>query len=326
MKSKWLILPLYRPDRTPGHHAITSICSLGFYSDKYENILVLGDFNMTDKDNALSPLIDGHLLYSMIKEQTCFKNTPGRCIDLILTNRKYSFQYTQTFETGMSDHHVMIYTIFKTRFVKIPPKRIDYRCYSKFSKDLFFKDLSESYEFTSFEEQFTNILNMHDLEIAECMNTYFVNISKTMDIKKWPEQCPCIDSDDIIAKAIHKYENHPSIITIKYNIGEIVNKFELEQILPEYVYDKIKQLDASKSGKIPTKIIKDSVDICCNLITDYFNTSIYDWSFPKSMKLGDITPVFKDDEKVYKENYRPVCTLSPFSKVFERILGEQINP
>ena len=44
------------------------------------------------------------------------------------------------------------------------------------------------------------------------------------------------------------------------------------------------------------------------------------------MKLGDITPVFKDDEKVYKENYRPVCILSPFSKVFERILGEQINP
>ena len=68
---------------------------------------------MTDKDNALSPLIDGHLLYSMIKEPTCFKNTPGRCIDLILTNRKHSFQYTQTFETGMSVHHVMIYTMLK---------------------------------------------------------------------------------------------------------------------------------------------------------------------------------------------------------------------
>ena len=54
-----------------------------------------------------------------------------------------------------------------------------------------------------------------DLGIAECMNTYFVNISKTMDIKKWPEQCPCIDTDDIIAKAIHKYENHPSIINIQ---------------------------------------------------------------------------------------------------------------
>ena len=168
------------------------------------------------------------------------------------------------------------------------------------------------------------IMDKGAVGIAECMNTYFVNISKTMDIKKWPEECPCIDTDDIIAKTIHKYENHTSIITTKYNIGEIANKVEFEHILPGYVCEKIKQLDASKSGKIPTKIIKDSVDICCNLVTDCFNTSIYDCSFPKSMKLGDITPVFKDDEKVYKENYRPVCTLSPFSKVFERILGEQI--
>ena len=44
------------------------------------------------------------------------------------------------------------------------------------------------------------------------------------------------------------------------------------------------------------------------------------------MKLGDITPVFKKDEKTCKENYRPICTLPPLSKVFERILGDQINP
>ena len=43
------------------------------------------------------------------------------------------------------------------------------------------------------------------------------------------------------------------------------------------------------------------------------------------MKFGDVTPVFKKDEKVLKENYRPICTLSPVSKVFERILCEQIN-
>ena len=44
------------------------------------------------------------------------------------------------------------------------------------------------------------------------------------------------------------------------------------------------------------------------------------------MKLGDITPAFKNDDKTNKENYRPICTLKPLSKVFERILSEQINP
>ena len=69
---------------------------------------------MTEKDTDMSPLMNGHKLFNVIKEPTCFKSVNGRCIDLFLTNKKYSFQHTQTFETGISDHHVMIYTMFKT--------------------------------------------------------------------------------------------------------------------------------------------------------------------------------------------------------------------
>ena len=43
------------------------------------------------------------------------------------------------------------------------------------------------------------------------------------------------------------------------------------------------------------------------------------------MKRGVVTPAHKKDEKVKKENYRPICTLPPLSKVFERILCNQIN-
>ena len=129
-KPKWLILPLYRPERTPGSYATNNLCSLlDFYSNMYEHILVFGDFNMTENDSDMSPLINGHKLFTMIKEPTCFKSVKGRCIDLFLTNKKHCFQHTQTFETGMSDHHVMIYTMFKTTFIKIPPKISIYRCY-----------------------------------------------------------------------------------------------------------------------------------------------------------------------------------------------------
>ena len=69
---------------------------------------------MTEKDESLKPLLTGHKLYSMINDPTCFKSVEGKCIDLLLTNRKHSFQHTNTFETGFSDHHVMIYTMFKT--------------------------------------------------------------------------------------------------------------------------------------------------------------------------------------------------------------------
>ena len=37
-----------------------------------------------------------------------------------------------------------------------------------------------------------------DLAIAECMNNYFVNITNTLDIKKWPEPSPFNRTLDIV--------------------------------------------------------------------------------------------------------------------------------
>ena len=167
-----------------------------------------------------------------------------------------------------------------------------------------------------------------DKLIAECVNDYFVNVTQTLNIMKWPEQDPSIKTDDFVLNAIRKYSNHPSIIAIKSNVAITGNTFNFEHIVPEEVLKKVKQLDPSKStsGGIPTKIIKDTIDTCNNKITDCFNASINECSFPNAMKLGDVTPVFKKDDKTCKKDYRPICLLTPLSKVFERILGHQINP
>ena len=60
----------------------------------------------------------------------------------LLANRKHSFQNNQSFETGFSDHHHLIYTVLKTTFVKVPPKVIKYRNYKHFSDQDFRADLA----------------------------------------------------------------------------------------------------------------------------------------------------------------------------------------
>ena len=74
-----------------------------------------------------------------MKNKTCFKGTCS-CIDLILTNRKYSFKNTSSYETGLSDHHHLIYSVMKTTFKREEPKLI-YRNYSNFSQKDFQNDL-----------------------------------------------------------------------------------------------------------------------------------------------------------------------------------------
>ena len=107
-----------------------------------------------------------------------------------------------------------------------------------------------------------------------------------------------------------------------------VSKFDFGHILPGKVANQIRKLKLSKSsrGNIPIKFIKDFSDIYLSSFTDIINNSINDGIFPSNMKLADITPIFKKDDNTNKDNYRPISILSAFSKVFERLLSQQITP
>ena len=107
-KSKWLILPIYRPHWVGENKFVGSLSSLIDFYSKYDNIITLGDFNMTQDNPNIVTFMKEHNFYNLIKDPTCFKSPEGKCIDLLLTNQKYSHKFSQTFETGFSDFHTMI--------------------------------------------------------------------------------------------------------------------------------------------------------------------------------------------------------------------------
>ena len=65
-----------------------------------------------------------------------------------------------------------------------------------------------------------------------------------------------------------------------------------------------------------------SVDIHLDFLTDFIN--IHKSLFPKELKLADILPIFKNDD-TDKTNYRPISILPAISKVFERVLYDQLS-
>ena len=85
-------------------------------------------------------------------------------------------------------------------------------------------------------------------------------------------------------------------------------------------------LKTSKSsrGDIPIRILKEFSDAYILPFTDTLNNSVNDYISPLIMKLADITPCFKKEGNNNKENDRPISILSAFSKIFERILSEQM--
>ena len=165
-KQKWLYVSVYRPPKDSLGIFLEFLSSLiDYYSNNFENILVMGDMNAEVADPRMTHFVETHNMYSHIKEKTCWKSPDGSCIDLVLSNKKHSFIHNGTAETGLSDHHSLVYTIFKTKFSKDEPRKITYRSYRNFKVDAFFsgikKSLPEVSSYSDFHKIFLHHLDKH---------------------------------------------------------------------------------------------------------------------------------------------------------------------
>ena len=82
---------------------------------------------------------------------------------------------------------------------------------------------------------------------------------------------------------------------------------------------------ANLTGDIPAGILKGCIDFYIPLLPKTLNTSLERGCFPNQLKLAQVTPVFKKEDELNKENYRPANVLSHASKIFQRIVFNQMN-
>ena len=108
---------------------------LALYSSKYENSIVLGNFDIGMDNSDVSVFCDIYDLKSLVKEPACYKNP--FCLDLILTNNP-----KRLVETDLSDFHMMTIIVMKTTLKKSQPRIIHYRVYKKFQNDRYRDELT----------------------------------------------------------------------------------------------------------------------------------------------------------------------------------------
>ena len=75
---------------------------------------------------------------------------------------------------------------------------------------------------------------------------------------------------------------------------------------------------------VPTKVLKDNVDLFSPVVLNFVNMSINSLTFPSVLKLVDVTPVYKKNLRYQESNCRPV--LPNLSIIFGNLLYNQIAP
>ena len=117
---------------------------LDYYMTKYDNFLLLGDFNSEMRESTMGDFCDPYNLTNLVTDPTCFNNPLNTSlIDLILTNRARRFQDSRVIETGLSDHHKLTIIVLRAHFLKQAPITIKYRDYKRFDQNRFRKELLE---------------------------------------------------------------------------------------------------------------------------------------------------------------------------------------
>ena len=122
------------------------------------------------------------------------------------------------------------------------------------------------------------------------------------------------------------FKNHPSIIKIN-QAGCVRDKFSFLHVSDYNVFRAINSIDSSKAyqkDNIPHKILKENNDISALVLRYDINKCIDIGKFPSNLKNSDVTRTYKREDRLLKENYRPISILPTFSKVYEKILHQQI--
>ena len=87
---------------------------------------------MQENETILSEFLNAYNAKNIVKNKTCFKSIENpSCVDLIITDKPGSFQHTNVFETGISDHHKLVATVMRGKFTKASPRYVNFTAMRK---------------------------------------------------------------------------------------------------------------------------------------------------------------------------------------------------
>ena len=105
------------------------------------------------------------------------------------------------------------------------------------------------------------------------------------------------------------------------------DSFQFSYVHPTLILklcSKIKPKTSSGPDFISSKVMKVIIPFILDPFCHLLNLSFETGYIPKEFKIAKVVPVFKSGEQDDFNNYRPISLLSCFSKLFEKVVAQQM--
>ena len=142
-----------------------------------------------------------------------------------------------------------------------------------------------------------------DAEVANYLKNFFSYIVKNLEIPKYKVEVDLhlkMNSRPTL-KAVFKYKNHPSIISIGRFRHQVSNFCSIDK---NTVLKEIRDLSTTKASQdtdLPVNILKENADYFAEFICIQFNNSVNSSKLPSSFKCANIAPFSKINQETIKQ-------------------------
>ena len=139
-----------------------------------------------------------------------------------------------------------------------------------------------------------------------------------------------LNNSDVIDRIAKLYQNHSNVLTIKNKFGSELNSFNLKQMKISECKKVFREIGIRKAVGVDTialKLIKTGAEVTAELLTQAIHCCLRLCTFPDNPKIASVVPVDKEKPDKYNVlNYRPVSILNTFSKIYEKVIKNQLVP
>ena len=148
---------------------------------------------------------------------------------------------------------------------------------------------------------------VHKNGISNAMNSFFCSIGQDLADKIDQVPNPLLSGD--------------------YEVNKNQAKFSFKTIGVQKIraaFAKVKTAKSFGTDNISSYFLKLALPFIENSLAFLFNTSIETSQFPDAWKVARVTPIYKDGDRTEKSNYRPISVLPVISRLFEKLVFDQL--